>query len=230
MSHNYRRRSLSTSADGLIRNSGYWNADRRHALVCRCPDYPFGIRRAVMVSFSPQAENHAKRSKRKGGPPTSKRKSFSSHETSGRKAKRKLSKSVTNKKLAGVAGGLGEYFGVDPTLIRIGFVIATHFLEVDFQPSPLYIVLALDHVESGQEKEAEGHRRSYSRNQGTIQVTSNEQATGKINVRRKETGRSLRRHSRILRYRSNAGSRRICRAYACVCGIPRASSPTSFSH
>ena len=28
-----------------------------------------------------------------------------------------------DKKLAGVAGGIAEYFGIDPTLIRIGFVI-----------------------------------------------------------------------------------------------------------
>lgn len=36
----------------------------------------------------------------------------------------KLSRSK-DKKLAGVAGGISEYFGVDPTLVRIGFVIAT---------------------------------------------------------------------------------------------------------
>lgn len=59
--------------------------------------------------------------------------------TSGR---RRLVKSRTNKKLAGVCGGLGEYFGVDPTLIRIGFVIATVF-GGGFPAIPLYIVLAI---------------------------------------------------------------------------------------
>ena len=29
----------------------------------------------------------------------------------------------TNKKLWGVAGGLAEYFDVDPTLVRVGFVV-----------------------------------------------------------------------------------------------------------
>lgn len=56
--------------------------------------------------------------------------------------KRRLVKSRTNKKLAGVCGGLGEYFGIDPTLIRIGFVIATVFAG-GFPAIPLYIVLAI---------------------------------------------------------------------------------------
>ena len=56
--------------------------------------------------------------------------------------RRRLVKSRTNKKLAGVCGGLGEYFGVDPTLIRIGFVIATIF-GGGFPAIPLYIILAI---------------------------------------------------------------------------------------
>lgn len=43
---------------------------------------------------------------------------------SGRKSGRKLMKSQ-DKKMAGVASGLAEYFGIDPTLVRIGFVIGT---------------------------------------------------------------------------------------------------------
>ena len=35
---------------------------------------------------------------------------------------KQLCKSSTNKKIAGVCGGIGEYFGIDPTLIRLGFV------------------------------------------------------------------------------------------------------------
>ena len=33
-----------------------------------------------------------------------------------------LRKSNTNRKIAGVCGGIGEYFGIDPTLVRLGFV------------------------------------------------------------------------------------------------------------
>ena len=35
---------------------------------------------------------------------------------------KKLYKSGTNKKIAGVCGGIGEYFDIDPTLVRLGFV------------------------------------------------------------------------------------------------------------
>ena len=36
-----------------------------------------------------------------------------------------LNRSSEDKMVAGVAGGLGEYFGVDPVLFRVGFVAAT---------------------------------------------------------------------------------------------------------
>lgn len=36
---------------------------------------------------------------------------------------KKLYKSVNDKKLAGVCGGFAEYFGVDPTWVRIGWAI-----------------------------------------------------------------------------------------------------------
>ena len=38
---------------------------------------------------------------------------------------RKLTRSSTDRKIAGVSGGLGEYFAVDPLLIRIAFVATT---------------------------------------------------------------------------------------------------------
>jgi phage shock protein C len=37
---------------------------------------------------------------------------------------RQLTRSETNKRLAGVCGGIAEYFGIDPILVRIGFVVA----------------------------------------------------------------------------------------------------------
>jgi phage shock protein C len=36
---------------------------------------------------------------------------------------RKLYRSRTNRQVAGVCGGLAEYFGVDATLIRVLFVV-----------------------------------------------------------------------------------------------------------
>ncbi|MBR5111234.1 MAG: PspC domain-containing protein [Clostridia bacterium] len=35
---------------------------------------------------------------------------------------KKLYRSSTNKMAAGVCGGIGEYFDIDPTLVRLGFV------------------------------------------------------------------------------------------------------------
>ena len=37
---------------------------------------------------------------------------------------RTLTRSTTDRKIAGVSGGLASYLGVDPLLIRIGFVVA----------------------------------------------------------------------------------------------------------
>lgn len=36
---------------------------------------------------------------------------------------KRLYKSSTNRVLAGVCGGIGEYFNIDPTLIRLAWVI-----------------------------------------------------------------------------------------------------------
>lgn len=37
---------------------------------------------------------------------------------------RRLERSPTDKKIFGVCGGLGEYFGVDPVIVRVVFLIA----------------------------------------------------------------------------------------------------------
>jgi phage shock protein PspC (stress-responsive transcriptional regulator) len=36
---------------------------------------------------------------------------------------KKLYRSKTDRKIAGICGGLGKYLDVDPTVIRIGFLI-----------------------------------------------------------------------------------------------------------
>ncbi len=35
----------------------------------------------------------------------------------------RVTRSATDRKLAGVCGGIGAYFGIDPTIIRIGWVV-----------------------------------------------------------------------------------------------------------
>ncbi len=43
------------------------------------------------------------------------------------KAEKKLMRSRTNSKIAGVCGGLGDYLDVDPTLIRLVWVLLVFF-------------------------------------------------------------------------------------------------------
>jgi phage shock protein C len=40
---------------------------------------------------------------------------------------RKLYRSRQDRKLAGVCGGLGVYWGIDPTLVRLAFVLGALF-------------------------------------------------------------------------------------------------------
>lgn len=40
---------------------------------------------------------------------------------------KKLYKSNTDKVIAGVCGGLGEYFGVDSVILRLGWLVITIF-------------------------------------------------------------------------------------------------------
>lgn len=53
---------------------------------------------------------------------------------------KRLTRSRMDRQIAGVCGGLAEYFGIDPTLVRIAFVL----LAVMGGPGIiLYIILAL---------------------------------------------------------------------------------------
>ncbi|OEU43057.1 transcriptional regulator [Methanosarcina sp. Ant1] len=53
---------------------------------------------------------------------------------------KRLTKSKTDRKLFGVCGGLGEYFGIDPTLVRLAFVLLALFNGIGLV---LYIILAV---------------------------------------------------------------------------------------
>ena len=54
---------------------------------------------------------------------------------------RKLYRSRSNKILCGVLGGLGDYFNVDPTVLRVAYVLLSVF--VLGSPIILYIIFAL---------------------------------------------------------------------------------------
>lgn len=55
--------------------------------------------------------------------------------------KKKLTRSA-NKMLAGVCGGIAEFFDVDPTLVRVGYAILSFFCAA-FPGILLYIILML---------------------------------------------------------------------------------------
>ena len=57
-------------------------------------------------------------------------------------ATKKLTRSANNKMLAGVCGGLAEYFGVDATLVRIIYAVLA-FFTTGFPGLLLYIILML---------------------------------------------------------------------------------------
>lgn len=57
------------------------------------------------------------------------------------KKKKKLFKSIRDKKIFGVCGGIADYLGIDATLIRILFVV--FFLVGSGTPALLYIALGL---------------------------------------------------------------------------------------
>lgn len=54
---------------------------------------------------------------------------------------KKLTKSSTDVKIAGVCGGIAEYFGLDSTLVRVAYLVLS-FLGAG-SPILLYILLAI---------------------------------------------------------------------------------------
>jgi phage shock protein C len=63
---------------------------------------------------------------RRGMQQTSEQTQIPSPSTSTWSGKR-LYRSRNQRMLAGVSGGLAEYFGIDPTIVRLGFVITSFF-------------------------------------------------------------------------------------------------------
>lgn len=70
-----------------------------------------------------------------GGPSTP-------HALFGPASERRLTRSSTHRMLAGVCGGLANYLGVDPTLVRVAVALVSFFTA--FVPGlVLYVILAL---------------------------------------------------------------------------------------
>lgn len=54
---------------------------------------------------------------------------------------RKLTKSLHDKKISGVCGGIAEYFEIDATIVRVAWVLLS-ILSTGFPGLILYIILA----------------------------------------------------------------------------------------
>lgn len=61
-------------------------------------------------------------------------------EESGIFMKKTLYRSTTNRKVAGVCAGIAEYFDIDPTIVRLLFVLFTVFSGTGI---PLYIIAGI---------------------------------------------------------------------------------------
>lgn len=55
---------------------------------------------------------------------------------------KKLTRSTTDKMLGGVCGGLAEYFGLDSTLVRLGYAFLSLFT-AGFPGTLLYIIVCI---------------------------------------------------------------------------------------
>ena len=76
---------------------------------------------------------------------------------------RKLRKSA-DQKVCGVCGGLGEYFGIDPTIIRVIYLILFFTTGIGILP---YIILAIAMEDASENEKTDGYKKeenSYSAN------------------------------------------------------------------
>jgi len=76
------------------------------------------------------------------------------------KTKKNLYRSEKNKVIAGVCGGLAEYFDIDPTLVRLGWIAVTIFTGffpgilavsdiITYSPGPRILLLSVRSTAGG---------------------------------------------------------------------------------
>lgn len=62
---------------------------------------------------------------------------------------KRLYRSSSNVKISGVCGGIGEYFDIDPTLIRLLWVLASLFTAVFFGVLAYVICVCVIPIDTG---------------------------------------------------------------------------------
>jgi phage shock protein PspC (stress-responsive transcriptional regulator) len=90
---------------------------------------------------------------------------------------RQLVRSRVNRRVAGVCGGIGEYFALDPTLIRVGFVVATF---LGLAGIVIYIVLWIVMPEAPVGSEAPQTPTGFSGSSPAIRIAEDRFARGEI--------------------------------------------------
>ena len=63
--------------------------------------------------------------------------------SNGNGAGRRLTRSVSNRMVCGVCGGLGTYTGIDPTVIRVLYVVVSLIAGAGFLGLILYFILSV---------------------------------------------------------------------------------------
>lgn len=78
---------------------------------------------------------------------------------------KRLYKDPNNKKLSGVCGGIAKYFGIDPTLVRLGWVLLTLFT-ASFPGIIAYIIFAciMDYEPANYDYQGNGQYNNYTQN------------------------------------------------------------------
>jgi len=97
---------------------------------------------------------------------------------------RQLTRSETDKRIAGVCGGIADYFDIDPVLVRIAFVVAALAGGGGFIAYiVLWIALPKGHPSSLEEMPPRhGARRPFGRSVAAIRIAEERYARGEINA------------------------------------------------
>lgn len=82
---------------------------------------------------------------------------------------KRLTRSSTDNKILGVCGGIGEYFNIDSTLVRIIFLVFFFSYGIGFIP---YFIMALlvpyDYQVSGNRRKHQRDRQTFTRGGGNF--------------------------------------------------------------
>ena len=92
---------------------------------------------------------------------------------------RQLVRSRVNRRVAGVCGGIGEYFGLDPTLVRVGFILATF---LGLAGVIVYIVLWIVMPEAPVGSEAPETPAGFGDSSPAIRIAEDRFARGEISA------------------------------------------------